>query len=200
MYALVKALKAFRTYVLHSQILAYVPNSAVKDVLVQSDVEGKRGKWIAKIQEYDLDVKPTKLVKGLGLAKLLTESNFQALGINLLAHVEEADGETRDNQSKIAIKYKFLCSEWYKDIVHYLCFLSCPPLINRAKYRALKLKAQPYVIIEAKLYWKDPAGMLLLCLTEEEISEVIKEYHECLCGGHYSWKVTTHKIFKSDFY
>ena len=48
-YALVKALKAFRTYILHSQILAYVPNSAVKDVLVQSDVEGKRGKWIAKI-------------------------------------------------------------------------------------------------------------------------------------------------------
>ena len=48
-YALVKALKAFKTYVLQSQIVAYVPNSVVKDVLVQSDVEGKRGKWIAKI-------------------------------------------------------------------------------------------------------------------------------------------------------
>ena len=104
----------------------------MKDVLVQSDVEGKRGKWIAKIQEYDLDVKPTKLVKGLGLTKLLTESNFQALGINLLAPVEEANEETRDNQSKTAIKYKFLCSEWYKYIVHYLCFLSCPPSVNRA--------------------------------------------------------------------
>ena len=63
-YALVKSLKAFRTYVLHSQIVADVPNSAVKDVLVQSDVEGKRGKWIAKIQEYNVDIKPTKLVKG----------------------------------------------------------------------------------------------------------------------------------------
>ena len=30
--------------------------------------------------------------------------------------------------------------------------------------------------------------------------EVIKEYHECLCGGHYSWKVTAHKILKSGFY
>ena len=55
-----------------SQIVAYVPNSTVKDILVQSDVEGKRGKWIAKIQEYDLDIKPTKLFKGQGLAKLLT--------------------------------------------------------------------------------------------------------------------------------
>ena len=72
-YALVKVLKAFRAYVLQSQIVSYVPNSVVKDVLVQSDVESKRGKWIAKIQEYDLDIKPTKLVKGQCLAKLLRE-------------------------------------------------------------------------------------------------------------------------------
>ena len=72
MYALVKALKAFRTYVLQSQIIAYVPNAAMKDVLLQGDVEGRRRKWIAKIQEYDLNIKPTKLVKGQGLEKMLT--------------------------------------------------------------------------------------------------------------------------------
>lgn len=33
-YALVKSLKAFRTYVLQSQIIAYVSNARVKDVLV----------------------------------------------------------------------------------------------------------------------------------------------------------------------
>ena len=43
--------------VLQSQITAYVPNSVVKYVLGQRDVEGKRGKWIEKIQEYDLDIK-----------------------------------------------------------------------------------------------------------------------------------------------
>ena len=63
-YALVKALKSFRPYVLQSQITAYVPNYVVQDVLVQSDVEGKRGKWITKIKENDLENKPTKLIKG----------------------------------------------------------------------------------------------------------------------------------------
>jgi hypothetical protein len=33
-YAMVKALKSFRTYVLHSKIIAYVPSSSVKDILV----------------------------------------------------------------------------------------------------------------------------------------------------------------------
>ena len=43
------------------------------------------GKWIAKIMEYDVDIKPTKLVKGQGLAKLLADSNCQALGLHLMA-------------------------------------------------------------------------------------------------------------------
>eukprot|EP00253_Pinus_taeda_P029143 PITA_29143 len=116
---------------LQSQIIAYVPNATVKDVLVQSDVEGKRGKWIAKIQEYDLDIKPTKLVKGQGLAKMLTESNVQAFGINLLTPLNEEvieEGEEKSNP------------------------------------------------------------------------ETIKDYHEKLCGGHYSWKDTTHKILQEGFY
>jgi hypothetical protein len=53
--------------------------------LIQPDSDGRRGKWLAKIQEYDLELKPTKLVKGKGLEKLLAESNFRALGINLLS-------------------------------------------------------------------------------------------------------------------
>ena len=99
-----------------------------------------------------MEIKPTKLVKGQGLAKLLTESNFQTLGINFLAPLDEVDEETNQIKTRSAIKYKFLYSGWYKDIIHYLCFFSCPPSINRSKYRALKLKAQPYVIIDAKLY------------------------------------------------
>jgi hypothetical protein len=58
-----------------------VPNSAVKDVLSQSEGLGSRSRWIAKIQEYDLEIKPTKLVKGQGLAKMLTEGNERALGM-----------------------------------------------------------------------------------------------------------------------
>ena len=32
-YALIKSLKTFRIYILHSKVLAYVPSAAIKDVL-----------------------------------------------------------------------------------------------------------------------------------------------------------------------
>ena len=76
-----------------------MPTSVVKDILVQSDNDGKRGRWLAKIQEFDLEVKPTKLVKGQGLVKLLAESNFRALGINNLeSHKSLLDIEEIDVQ------------------------------------------------------------------------------------------------------
>ena len=56
------------------------------------------------------------------------------------------------------------------------------------------------MIVEGRLYWKDPVGILLLCLTEDEFIEIIKDYHEKLCGGHYIWKATTHKILQVGFY
>jgi hypothetical protein len=80
-HALVKSLKHFRVFIGYSKVIGYIPNSAVKDVLSQSEGLGTRGRWIAKIQEYDLEIKPTKLIKGQGLAKMLTERNEKVLGI-----------------------------------------------------------------------------------------------------------------------
>ena len=73
---LVKALKDFCVYILHSHILDYVPKETMKYVLMQTDPEGRRGKWIATILEYYLKMKPKKLIKGQGLAKLIAKSNL----------------------------------------------------------------------------------------------------------------------------
>ena len=81
-YALIKSLKTFRIYILHAKFLTYVPSAAVKDVWTQPEIDGKRAKWIAKLIEFDIEVKPTKIVKGLGLAKLMAKENCELMGIN----------------------------------------------------------------------------------------------------------------------
>ena len=83
-YALIKALKEFRVYILHSHVTAYVPSTAVKEILTRSDPDGRRAKWIVVLLEYDFEIKPTKIVKGQGLEKLMTQSNYDALEINLM--------------------------------------------------------------------------------------------------------------------
>ena len=43
-----------------------------------------RGLWIGNFMEYDVEIRPTKFIKGQGLAKLLVDSNCQYLGLHLV--------------------------------------------------------------------------------------------------------------------
>jgi hypothetical protein len=91
----VKDLKEFRTYILHSHVISYVPNISVKDILTQPDPEGRRDKWIADLMEYDLDIKTTKLIKFQGLAKLMAHSDCNVFRMNFIVHMSECpQGET----------------------------------------------------------------------------------------------------------
>jgi hypothetical protein len=193
-YALVKALKSFRVYVLHSKIIAYVPSASVKDILIQPDMDGKRGKWIAKILEFDLEIKPTKLIKGQGLAKFLSESNCKALGINFVN--EQAKSSNKHFLGALPLA----ACDWYKDILYFLQELKPPDGLGKSKARALKLKAVKYCLIDQTLYWKDPLGLLLRCLDPQEAQKVMFDFHSGLCGGHHFWKTTIHKVLRAGYY
>ena len=54
----------------------------------------------------------------------------------------------------------------------------------KAKRRSLNLKAPKYCIMDNALYWKDPRGVLLNYLTENEFKKVINDLHKGDCGGH----------------
>ena len=72
-YALVKALNYFRIYLLHSKVITFVPNITVKDVLLQPNTDGRKGRWLTKILEFDIEIRPTKLIKGQGLTHLMAK-------------------------------------------------------------------------------------------------------------------------------
>jgi hypothetical protein len=78
--------------------------------------------------------------------------------------------------------------------------LNPPPGVSKSKIRSLKLKALKYCIIDKALYWKDPAGVLLNCLVENEAQGVMQDFHKGDCGGHLFWKTTTNKILRAGFY
>ena len=114
MYALVKALKYFKVYILHSHIISHVPTSAVKGILTQPDPEGRRAKWIATLLEYDIEINPTKLIKGKGLVKVLIDSNCESLQLNFLF------SQSHQLDTWVEVMIDFTTSSFYSDLVHVL--------------------------------------------------------------------------------
>ena len=145
-YTLVKALKDFRIYLLHSHIIAYVPSSVVKSILTQLDPEGKRAKWVAVLLEYDIEINPTKLIKGQGLAKMMTDSHCDSLQLNFIA--DQFDWV----EAEIQVKPNFSTSPWYADIIFVLQNLQPPKGLRKTRARSVKLKAAKFYLIDRHLY------------------------------------------------
>lgn len=120
--------------------------------------QGKIGKWITSILEYDLEIKPTKLIKGKGLAQLLVESNCKAMNLNLILNNSIfTDGHVEKGNVQVYPYYFQL--EWCKDIIHFLQTLEFPVDTDKSKTRSFKLKAINYCIMNEHLYWKDPTSI-----------------------------------------
>jgi hypothetical protein len=200
-YALIKSLKDFRVYILQAKVIVFVPSISVKDVLIQPDIDGKWSKWIEKLIEFDVEIKPAKLVKGQGLAKLLEEENCRLLEINLVSinadnvqSSEDKEGEEMQVSSHLAD------CKWYSQIIYFLQTLLVPSDLTKTQGRALKLKAINFCISGNLLFWKNPIGLLLRCINQEEAAKVMIEFHNSECGGHHYWKTTAHKILRSGYY
>jgi hypothetical protein len=162
-------------------------------------MDGKRGKWIAKILEFDLEIKPTKLIKGQGLAKLLAESKCKALGIsyiNTRSKIQQNESSNKNSQGALSL----IACPRYKDILYFLQELRPPDGMKKSQVRDLKLKAVRYCLIDQALYWKDPLGLLLRCLDPQEAQHIMFDFHSDLCRGHYFWKTTAHKILRAGYY
>ena len=145
-----------------------------------------------------MEVKPTKIIKGQSLAKLIAESNLKALGINQL---QENEGFLEIYELDITaptteIQDKFSTSVWYRDIASYLLTLQCPSELTPSKTRTLKLHVVKYCIIDGKLYWKDPMGFLLSFLVKIETEKAIDEFHMGVCRGHHAWQEMDYKILR----
>jgi hypothetical protein len=147
---ILKEVVHFQTYILNCHVIAYVPSSPVKMLLNQQLREGKWENWQAKIQEYDIEIKPLKAVKGQGLCKIIENSDSLDGMISILV------GKPMDE------------SEWYIDIIFYLMFGQFPVTMNPKERRTLKMKSSQYVMIDDILFRRNYDGILLRCVDERK--------------------------------
>ena len=73
-FVVFKAIKHFRPYLLRSHTKVIVPHTTITTLFIQKEPGDRRGNWLTTLQEYDLEIKPTKLVRGQGLCKLTAEA------------------------------------------------------------------------------------------------------------------------------
>ena len=73
-YAIFKAVKQFRPYILKNRTKVVVPHPTVRTLFMQKELGERRGNQVTTLQKYDVEFQPSTIIKGQGLCKLMAKS------------------------------------------------------------------------------------------------------------------------------
>eukprot|EP00253_Pinus_taeda_P005513 PITA_05513 len=68
-FVVYKVVKHYRPFLLKAHTKVIVPFSAVRQLLIQRELGEKMANWVTALQEYDLEIKPAKIVRGQGFCR-----------------------------------------------------------------------------------------------------------------------------------
>lgn len=66
-FPMFKVVNHFIPYFLKSKTKVVVPYPIVINLLVKNELGETRAHWMTSLQEYNLEIKPTKIIRGQGL-------------------------------------------------------------------------------------------------------------------------------------
>jgi len=165
-----------------------IPFPAVRQLLMQKELGEKRENWVTSLQEYNIEIKPSKIVIGQGFFKILTgESNIPA------------EGDTGNNEHIFEVSVIDAKSQ-YVDLIFYLKNGYAPPKLNYKRKRDLRLKSSHYETVDNVLFRRNYDSILLRCLEKSEAQTILQELHDELVVGHFGGDITAYKILHACYY
>jgi hypothetical protein len=71
---------------------------------------------------------------------------------------------------------------------------------DKAEIKRIARKSRMYHLIDGVLYRQDANGMMMRCISKEEHSQLLQDFHSRVCGAHSSWCSIVGKAFRHGFY
>lgn len=129
-FAIFQSIMNFRHFLLKTHTKVVVPFSVVRNLLIQRDVGERRENWVIALQEYEIEIRLAKIVKGQGFYRMLARaSNLPALK-DSVDDIKAYKVSLNDTKSK------------YDDIIFYLKNGYAPMKLSYKRKRDLRLKAR----------------------------------------------------------
>ena len=151
-------------------------------ILSRQLLGGKYSKWIAILQEFDLEFVKSKSKKSLVFTELLCNLPSSSN--------DETSKETIVDGSLFLISSS---NPWYGDIIIYLQTQKYRPNTSPSEQKHICYQSKDYMIIGDTLYRRGVDTVLRRCLTHEEDKKILNDCHLGACGGHQSGYGTVHK-------
>eukprot|EP00253_Pinus_taeda_P022023 PITA_22023 len=131
-FAVFKVVKHYRPFLLKTHTKVIVPFPVVRQLLIQKELGEKRANWVTVLQEYDLEIRPAKIVRGQGFCRILA-------GASNIPKSSDTDPTEEINQISVTDS-----ESQYADLIFYLRNGYAPSNLSYKRKRAIR-DAHDYV-------------------------------------------------------
>jgi hypothetical protein len=91
-------------------------------------------------------------------------------------------------------------SPWYADIDNYLVAGKVPPHLSPRERRKIIQKSARNSWIGGYLFYIGMDQEIMRCVRDDEVYDLMKDFLDGPCGGHFAAKRTRHKILRMGYY
>lgn len=184
--ATVKGLKKFRHFIACNKTMVYVAHPTIREYIMEDDITEKRANWITKILEYDVDIRPTKLVRGRGLCEYKVQE------------CEPRDDEAATEETVMLLPVPN--DSWIDKRKQFMKIEIFPEDLPSTKRRFYRLQNSGFRLIDGTLFKRNFDGVLLHCVDLSQANKILHEFHYGSSGGHFSTPTTTIKITQAGYF
>jgi hypothetical protein len=122
LFAVVFAIKKFRSYLVGAKVIVYTDHAALKYLLTKKDAKPRLIQWILLLQEFDLEIRDKKRVE-----------NYVADYLSRLQFKESAKLRINDYMRDDTLLKVSTTDPWYANIVNYIVDGYIPPGADKKK-------------------------------------------------------------------
>lgn len=162
------------------------------------------------LEEYDIEIKPTKIFRGKGLCELAIEimdnkdkcqdeEEEEYIKVHEMEyHIIELNKYEWESEAQLygreILQISTSTDTWYYGLKYYLSQGECLENMD-SKRRALQHISMQYHLINDILFQNNPEVVLLRCLEKDDVERVVIDLPDGPMGEHYVGKNSAHNFF-----
>jgi hypothetical protein len=186
MLAVLHPVNKFRHYITGYEVFIHTDHSAIK-YLMNKPITNGRITRLLLMHEFNITVfniprKENQVVDFLSRLKTYGE-------------IVPVSNNFPDEQAF----FISIITPWYTDIANYLSSGMLPLFTSKEKKKIIKQSAR-YTWIDGDLFYTEYDLIIRRCVRQDEILEILKDFHDEPCGSHFADKRTTYKILNLGYY
>ena len=183
----VYSINKFHHYIIGYEFFVHTDHSTIRFLTNKPITNGKVTWWLLLLQEFNITI--------------IDRTNRVNFVVDFLSRIQHDDGakpvdDTFPDKHPFVV---FVQTPWFADITNYLATGKLPNHLSPHEKRRIIVQSSNYSWVDNDLFHTDPDLIIRRCVWEDKMTEIIHEYHDGPCGGHFSDKWITYKLLHSGY-